>query len=64
LLLIRYSYYYYNSAIIQESGPHMVFVTIYANDLVPFAVLFVILISQDGHGSLPLFSVSTKVFSF
>ncbi len=40
----------------------MVFLTMYANGLVSFAVLLVISISQDGYGSLPLFSVSTKSF--
>ena len=47
---------------IPESGPHMVFVTMYANGLVPFAVLLASSISQDGHGSLPLLAVSTKTF--
>jgi len=50
--------------IIPESGPHMVFVTMYAQGLVPFAVLLASSISQDGHGSLPLLSVSTKVFIY
>lgn len=48
--------------IIPESGPHMVFVTMYAKGLIPFAVLLASSISQDGHGSLPLLSVSTKTF--
>ncbi len=50
--------------IIPESGPHMIFVTMYAQGLVPFAVLLASSISQDGHGSLPLLSVSTKVFIY
>lgn len=48
--------------IIPESGPHMVFVTMYAKGLIPFAVLLASSISQDGHGSLPLLAVSTKTF--
>jgi len=48
--------------IIPESGPHMIFVTMYAQGLVPFAVLLASSISQDGHGTLPLLAVSTKVF--
>ena len=48
--------------IIPESGPHMVFVTMYAQGLIPFAVLLASSISQDGHGSLPLLAVSTKDF--
>jgi len=47
---------------IPESGPHMIFVTMYAQGLIPFAVLLASSISQDGHGSLPLLAVSTKVF--
>ncbi len=50
--------------IIPESGPHMVFVTMYAQALIPFAVLLASSISQDGHGSLPLLAVSTKVFIY
>ena len=51
--------------IIPESGPHMIFVTMYAQGLVPPpAVLLASSISQDGHGSLPLLSVSTKVFIY
>ncbi len=48
--------------IIPESGPHMVFVTMYANGLVPFAVLLASSISQDGHGTLPLLAVSMRTF--
>jgi len=50
--------------IIPESGPHMIFVTMYAQGLIPFAVLLASSISQDGHGSLPLLAVSTKVFIY
>jgi len=48
--------------IIPESGPHMIFVTMYAQGLIPFAVILASSISQDGHGSLPLLAVSTRVF--
>ena len=48
--------------IIPESGPHMVFVTMYAKGLIPFAVLLASSISQDGHGTLPLLAVSAKAF--
>jgi len=50
--------------IIPESGPHMVFVTMYAQGLIPFAILLASSISQDGHGSLPLLAVSTKIFVY
>lgn len=50
--------------VIPESGPHMIFVTMYAKHLVPFAVLLASSISQDGHGTLPLLAVSRKVFIY
>jgi hypothetical protein len=50
--------------IIPESGPHMIFVTMFAQGLVPFAVLLASSISQDGHGTLPLLSVSRKAFVY
>lgn len=46
--------------LIPESGPHMVFVMMFANGLVPFSILLTSSIVQDGHGMLPLFSYSVK----
>jgi hypothetical protein len=46
--------------IIPESGPHMIFVMMYASGMIPFSVLFVSSFVQDGHGMLPLLSVSVK----
>jgi len=46
--------------LIPESGPHMVFVMMFANGLVPFSILLTSSIVQDGHGMLPLFSYSIK----
>ena len=46
--------------LIPESGPHMVFVTLFASGLIPFSVLLTSSIVQDGHGMLPLFSYSIK----
>ena len=46
--------------LIPESGPHMVFVMMFANGLIPFSVLLTSSIVQDGHGMLPLFSSSVK----
>lgn len=43
-------------AIIPESGPHMIFVMMFAEGLVPFSVLLASSIVQDGHGMLPLLS--------
>ena len=48
--------------IIPESGPHMIFVTLFAAGLVPMPVLLASSISQDGHSSLPLLAESRKSF--
>jgi len=46
--------------IIPESGPHLIFVMMYAQGLVPFSILFTASFVQDGHGMLPLLSYSIK----
>ncbi|MFH0774835.1 MAG: putative manganese transporter [bacterium] len=46
--------------IIPESGPHLIFVMMYAKGLIPFSVLLVSSIVQDGHGMLPLLSLSIR----
>lgn len=48
--------------IIPESGPHMLFVTLFATGTVPFSVLLASSISQDGHASLPLLAESKRGF--
>ena len=48
--------------IIPESGPHMIFVTLYAAGIVPLPVLLASCISQDGHASLPLIAESKSSF--
>ena len=48
--------------IIPESGPHMIFVTLFAAGVVPFPVLLASCISQDGHSSIPLLAESKKSF--
>ena len=48
--------------IIPESGPHMVFITMFASGLVPFSVLLASSISQDGHAGLPLLAEDKKGF--
>ena len=50
--------------IIPESGPHMIFVTLYAAGVVPFPVLLASCISQDGHSSIPLLAESKKSFAW
>jgi len=46
--------------IIPESGPHLVFVMMFASGLIPFSVLLASSIAQDGHGMLPLLSYTIR----
>lgn len=48
--------------IIPESGPHLIFVTLYASGIVPLPVLLASCISQDGHAGLPLLAESKSDF--
>ena len=48
--------------IIPESGPHLVFVSLYAAGIIPLPVLMASCISQDGHASLPLLAQSRRSF--
>ncbi len=48
--------------IIPESGPHLLFVTMFSQNLIPFSVLITNSIVQDGHGMLPLLAESQKDF--
>ena len=48
--------------IIPESGPHLVFVTLFAQGIIPFYILFVNSIVQDGHTTLPLLAESKGSF--
>jgi hypothetical protein len=47
---------------IPESGPHLLFVTLYSQHLIPFSILLASSIVQDGHGMLPLLAESRKDF--
>lgn len=47
---------------IPEPGPHMVFVTLFAQGALPLSILFASSIVQDGHGMLPLLAVSKRSF--
>ncbi len=47
-------------AVIPESGPHLVFVVMFAKGLIPFSVLLASSMIQDGHGMLPLLSYSVR----
>jgi hypothetical protein len=48
--------------IIPESGPHLIFVTLFASGTIPFSILLASSIVQDGHGMLPLLAESKKGF--
>lgn len=49
---------------IPESGPHLVFVTLFAGGMVPFSVLLTSSMSQDGHTSLPLLASNRRSFVY
>jgi hypothetical protein len=49
--------------IIPESGPHLLFVTLFAEGKVPFSILLASSIVQDGHGMLPLLGDSLTAFA-
>jgi len=48
--------------IIPESGPHLLFVTLYSEGVVPLGTLVASSIVQDGHGMLPLLAFSRIQF--
>ena len=48
--------------LIPESGPHLIFVTLFFEGTIPFSTLLASSIVQDGHGALPLFAESKKSF--
>ena len=49
--------------IIPESGPHLVFITLFTTGTIPFSILLASSISQDGHGMLPMLAESKKGFA-
>lgn len=48
--------------LIPESGPHLVFVTLYAQGVIPLSTLLASSIVQDGHGMLPMLAHSRREF--
>ncbi len=48
--------------IIPESGPHLVFVTLFASGTIPFSILLASSIVQDGHGMIPMLADSKRGF--
>ncbi len=48
--------------LVPESGPHLVFLTLYTEGAIPFSILLASSIVQDGHGMLPLLAESRLNF--
>ena len=48
--------------IIPESGPHMIFISLFMSGTIPFSILLANSIVQDGHGALPLLAESKRSF--
>jgi len=48
--------------LIPESGPHLVFLTLYVQGSVPLSILLASSVVQDGHGMLPLLAHSRRDF--
>ena len=48
--------------LIPESGPHLVFLTLYVEGAIPISILLASSIVQDGHGMLPMLAHSQKTF--
>ncbi|MGC9337122.1 MAG: putative manganese transporter [Candidatus Cloacimonadia bacterium] len=50
--------------LIPESGPHLIFVTLFAQGMIPGSILLASSIVQDGHGMLPLLAESKRGFVY
>jgi hypothetical protein len=48
--------------VIPESGPHILFITLYATGSIPLSILLANSLTQDGHGSLPLLAETRADF--
>ena len=48
--------------IIPQSGPHLIFLILFANGDLPLGIFLANCIVQDGHGALPLLAESRKAF--
>jgi hypothetical protein len=49
--------------LIPESGPHLIFVTLFAEGIIPWSLLLASSIVQDGHGMLPMLAHSRADFA-
>ena len=48
--------------ILPESGPHLIFVSLFLSGTIPISILMANSIVQDGHGALPLFAEDKRGF--
>ena len=48
--------------LIPQSGPHLIFLILFANGDLPLGIFLANCIAQDGHGALPLLAESRKAF--
>lgn len=48
--------------IIPESGPHIIFLTLFTGGYIPFSILLANSIVQDGHGAIPLLAETGRGF--
>jgi len=48
--------------LIPESGPHLIFISLYAAGSIPFSILLTSCVVQDGHTLLPLLAESPRAF--
>ncbi len=48
--------------LIPESGPHLLFLTLFVENTIPFSIFLASSIVQDGHGMLPLLAESQRDF--
>jgi hypothetical protein len=48
--------------LVPESGPHLIFVTLFAKGMIPFSILLASSFVQDGHGMLPMLAHSRREF--
>lgn len=48
--------------IIPESGPHLIFLTLYVEGSIPFSIFLASSVVQDGHGMLPMLAESRTDF--
>ena len=66
---ISYDGYYWAFAgaaillgLIPQSGPHIVFISLFTQGVIPFSILLVSSIVQEGHSALPLLAESKRSF--